>query len=211
MAPMAKQVPVAAPTGGHDSRMVDQFIQMGMGGGQRPYSTQLISLLFRRTRARASHASCRNPSATHLQCYALAAYCTWSAIMSQALIFVPRSHGFFFVERPSAALFCGSTSEVLRAGALTGHRGLLVVFVLGMCKSMGSEDCWSVRVATSTSATDFEIDDIQDLVDFASLGVSLPNGTQVHGGFLKSWNSVAEIVISAAILATISSLRTFFG
>ena len=28
------------------------------------------------------------------------------AIISQALIFVTRSHGFFFMERPSAALFC---------------------------------------------------------------------------------------------------------
>ena len=28
------------------------------------------------------------------------------AIISQALIFVTRSHGFFFMERPSVALFC---------------------------------------------------------------------------------------------------------
>ena len=28
------------------------------------------------------------------------------AIISQALIFITRSHGFFFMERPSAALFC---------------------------------------------------------------------------------------------------------
>ncbi|KAF9048377.1 alpha/beta-hydrolase, partial [Hymenopellis radicata] len=33
--------------------------------------------------------------------------------------------------------------------------------------------------------------------DFASPGVSSPTGTQVHEGFLKSWNSVAETVISA--------------
>ena len=28
------------------------------------------------------------------------------AIISQALIFITRSHGFFFMERPSVALFC---------------------------------------------------------------------------------------------------------